>query len=203
LREHPWGTQSMTEDLEYVARYVISASKPVQWVHDAKVYDEKPLKMKASFIQRTRWARGHIECAFKYSGELFHNILHNLKKGNIKQAFIAFDVVIYLIQPGKIILSAFMIISFLLSNIFPGIGLGAKPYFWLFTMIMYYGIPLIGLMQERRLKAALWSFHVYIFALSWIPIFFIAFFTRKRKTWNKTVHTRSVSMDELTLEKAV
>ncbi|MDT2288529.1 hypothetical protein P7H17_24190 [Paenibacillus larvae] len=44
LKNIGWGTESLTEDLEYVARYALATGKTVRWVHTAKTFDEKPLK---------------------------------------------------------------------------------------------------------------------------------------------------------------
>lgn len=201
LKEHPWGTESMTEDLEYVARYVISSGKPVKWAHNAKIYDEKPLKMKASWIQRTRWARGHIDCAYKYSGQLFKRMWQAIKERDFKAFAIAFDVFVYLIQPSRIVISGLSIAFFVYTIYMSGFNFGERPYFWLTLMVLYYGIPFVGIIQERQTKSILWFGHVVAFAFTWIPIFAIAFFTRKKKTWNKTIHTRSVSMEDVNISQ--
>ncbi|MCY7520289.1 hypothetical protein MH216_10575, partial [Paenibacillus larvae] len=68
---------------------------------------------------------------------------------------------------------------------------------WFTALIIYYIIPFIGLIMEKKSKAILWTPQVYLFSISWVPIWFIGLLQRKKKTWNKTVHTRSLNDSEL------
>ncbi|MDT2292589.1 hypothetical protein P7H15_06230 [Paenibacillus larvae] len=52
LKNIGWGTESLTEDLEYVARYALATGKTVRWVHTAKTFDEKLVKNEG-FIRPT------------------------------------------------------------------------------------------------------------------------------------------------------
>lgn len=199
LKEHPWGTQSMTEDLEYVVRYVLSSGQPVCWAHEASVYDEKPLKLKSSFVQRTRWARGHIECAVKYSRDLAKATLSRAKSKEFQSAIITFDVLIYLIQPARMVISIVTISAFIISFIRNDFSLGGVTTFFLIVLILYYGIPLIGAIQEKKSKSLMWIVQVHIFAYSWLMVMIIALFSFRKKTWNKTEHTRSIDFEELNI----
>ncbi|MBH0343875.1 glycosyltransferase family 2 protein, partial [Paenibacillus larvae] len=189
LKNIGWGTESLTEDLEYVARYALATGKTVRWVHTAKTFDEKPLKMKASFIQRCRWARGHIDCSFKYGWSL-------LKMVFSRKGFIAFDIFLYLFNPSRIILTSITMFAFLMAWLFD-FGLIRHSWVWFTALIIYYIIPFIGLIMEKKSKAILWTPQVYLFSISWVPIWFIGLLQRKKKTWNKTVHTRSLNDSEL------
>jgi cellulose synthase/poly-beta-1,6-N-acetylglucosamine synthase-like glycosyltransferase len=195
LKEMGWGATSLTEDLEFTARYLLSTNNRVAWVHEAKIYDEKPLKMKASFRQRIRWMKGHIDCAIRYSLPLLKKMI---KGGGLK----CFDMFIYLVQPSKIVLALNSFV-FLLISLFHPIPREIDKWivdYWVWTTIILinYIIPVIGVIQEKHAKSLLWMIQVYIFALSWIPIIVIAFIKRKDKNWTHTQHGRNLSAEELT-----
>lgn len=56
-------SKSLTEDLEMEIRIVESNGK-ILWNHFTRIYDEKPTRLKASLVQRTRWSKGHWYTAF-------------------------------------------------------------------------------------------------------------------------------------------
>jgi len=70
LRNIGWDTDSLTEDLVLTARYVLGKRRPCGWVHGARLYDEKPLKIMPSVRQRTRWMQGYMAAMFKFAPRL-------------------------------------------------------------------------------------------------------------------------------------
>lgn len=44
LKQYGWGMTSLTEDLEFQTKALLNNVK-VNWAHDARVYDEKPLNL--------------------------------------------------------------------------------------------------------------------------------------------------------------
>lgn len=91
LKELGWGATCLTEDLEFTCKLILSGQK-VGWAHDAKIYDEKPLKLKQSWIQRRRWMQGFADVASRYFGKL-------LKKSIKDRKFYIFDASLYVLQP--------------------------------------------------------------------------------------------------------
>ena len=65
LKELGWGATCLTEDLEFSCKLVLNGEK-VGWAHDAIIYDEKPLKLKQSWVQRRRWMQGFTDVATRY-----------------------------------------------------------------------------------------------------------------------------------------
>ena len=57
LKKLGWGATCLTEDLEFSCKLILNGEK-VGWAHDAIIYDEKPLTLKASWNQRKRWMQG-------------------------------------------------------------------------------------------------------------------------------------------------
>ncbi|MNL99740.1 Beta-monoglucosyldiacylglycerol synthase [compost metagenome] len=199
LKEMGWGAKSLTEDLEFTVKYLLERKKCVKWLHQAKIYDEKPLKMKQSYIQRVRWMKGHFDCAVRYFKPLMKFIFTEKEK-----RLAAFDILIYLIQPAKIVLAlaglGFFALSlfqplpeFIQSWILNG-------YVWWTVLGIFYIQPFVGLFLEKKFSKSVWFIQSYFFSLSWIPITAYAFFKRNEKTWSHTQHTRSISNEELNKE---
>lgn len=194
LKDMGWGTESLTEDLEFTVRYAMLSDQRVHWLHEAKIYDEKPLNMRQSYVQRMRWMKGHFDCAFRYSVPLAKKIRWN------RSLFIYLDLMIYLIQPIKIVLAmaglVFFIISLFRPIPEPIMTYVLNPWVWWTVLSIYYLQPLYALFLEKKAKTLWWFIPSYIFSLSWIPIVAYAVFNTKEKTWTHTTHTRSVLLEE-------
>lgn len=81
LKELGWGATCLTEDLEFSVKLVLSGEK-VGWAHDAIIYDEKPLTLKASWKQRKRWMQGFADVSTRYGMKLLK------KHGKIKVYYV-------------------------------------------------------------------------------------------------------------------
>jgi len=53
-----WTTMSLTEDFEMQIEVSLTGGR-ILWNHYARIYDEKPTNLLASFRQRVRWSQGH------------------------------------------------------------------------------------------------------------------------------------------------
>lgn len=196
LKEIGWGTESLTEDLEFTAKYVSETGRPVSWCHTASVFDEKPLTFRPTWKQRIRWMVGHINCMIAQGPTLV--------KQSIKQrSLLHFDIAVYLAQPIRVTLVTFMLIPLLLSwtHSLPD---ELSPYIlrdgaWSFLLIFQFIIPLFCFWAEKRKFAeyfyTIWS---YFFGLTWMAVVVFAFFRRKQREWNPTKHTRVISIEEVT-----
>lgn len=91
LKKLGWGATCLTEDLEFSCKLILNGEK-VGWAHDAIIYDEKPLTLKASWNQRKRWMQGFADVATRYGMKL-------LKKSIKDRSFVAFDCTLYVMQP--------------------------------------------------------------------------------------------------------
>lgn len=119
---------SLTEDLEIQVMATIR-NKNIVFNKNVRVYDEKPTKLKASMVQRTRWAQGHWYLFFKYFPRLFIQ-LFNPK--TIKNFFKKIDVMVYLSSRLFVMIS---VISILFS-------LGMQIYIWCNGYWTYTLLPL-------------------------------------------------------------
>ena len=59
-----WKTLSLTEDFEMQIEVSLNGGR-ILWNHNARIYDEKPTNLLASFRQRVRWSQGHWYVALK------------------------------------------------------------------------------------------------------------------------------------------
>lgn len=91
LKKYGWGATCLTEDLEFSCKLVLNGEK-IGWAHDARVYDEKPLTLKQSWVQRRRWMQGFTDVASRYFFKL-------LKAGITKRKWFVLDCALYVIQP--------------------------------------------------------------------------------------------------------
>lgn len=73
VRKLGWNTCTLTEDLEYTGQCALNDCR-VGWMPGAKVYDEQPVSLRDSAVQRRRWTAGSLQCTRRYALKL-------LKKG--------------------------------------------------------------------------------------------------------------------------
>lgn len=201
LKELGWDAVSLTEDLEFTMKAILSGIKP-RWCHYAKIYDEKPLTFKASWNQRLRWMQGHWSVAFKYCGKLF-------KKFFKEKDFAALDGAFYLLQPARILLAYFALFINIYVWFHPNIQIkewlnfGSEWPFqiWvLILMVQWLFPPIIAtivLVETKKIKNLNGLMYYNIFGITWLPLTIIALFTKNNKVWSHTTHTRQISIKEL------
>lgn len=194
LKRYGWGATCLTEDMEFTMKAMME-NIPTTWAHDAIIYDEKPLTFMAAWNQRMRWAQGHFDVANRY-------IIPMFKKAIKERDIVVLDCTVNLIQPYFLMVSTFFVLC---SSVYE--------YYPFYTNIIYSIIPMqvwtiIGVGQYIFPVACLWKIRasfmswVYllfypIFVYTWVPITVIGFFRRHEHEWNHTIHTRSISFDEV------
>jgi cellulose synthase/poly-beta-1,6-N-acetylglucosamine synthase-like glycosyltransferase len=201
LKEVGWNAKSLTEDLEFTIQCLLRGVYAT-WAHHARVYDEKPTSFKASLIQRLRWARGHWDVCFRY--------VHRLLWRAITRADIrALDGAIYLINPGKIVVS-FLIsmmlhISFILQyfGISAGIGKYILPWWvWLVTLSFNFILLLYSRNADvphknKRSNIFYMAYSLFMLNAIYVILFFIGIATAHKKTWKRTEHKRNLSISDV------
>ena len=112
LKEYGWGATCLTEDLEFSCKLILNGQK-VGWAHDAVIYDEKPLTLKQSWVQRKRWMQGFTDVASRYFFKL-------IKKGLKEKKWFVLDCALYVIQPFLTLLLGISMVLTLINLIDPG-----------------------------------------------------------------------------------
>jgi cellulose synthase/poly-beta-1,6-N-acetylglucosamine synthase-like glycosyltransferase len=196
LKEIGWGATSLTEDLEFGVRCVQRGIYPT-WVHSARVFDEKPVTLRASMRQRLRWMQGHFNCASRFMWPL---LLKSLKERNLAKL----DAALYLFQPMRFLLIFFTSLLFLCQVSIPSFWHATHlskllpDWFWLAVNIgLYLQIPYALWLERVNWKAYVGILIYPIFALTWIPVTTKAYFTKHNKVWSHTIHTRAIRVEDL------
>lgn len=197
LKEIGWGATCLTEDLEFSLKLVLKNMK-IAWSHEAIVYDEKPLKMSRSWIQRSRWMQGHCDCASKYLKSLLIKAFRDKDK-------VALDSAMYLIQPFVIVANGFNLLVSLISLMFSfgkPISSSAFGFVAIIFISMYYSIVFV-IAEGKMTKKILFYFIFFpIYSLSWIPIIINGFINKNKREWVHTIHTRAIDINDVeSLEK--
>lgn len=200
LKKLGWGAHSLTEDLEFTMKGLAHGIK-TSWAHDAVVYDEKPLTFMQSCKQRKRWAQGQVDVAGRYIGLL-------LTKGIKEKKWMYIDAALHLFQPFFIMIAtSFLLIQTLtfLQPHYVNLFIDYIPkVLWQTISGAITVFPLIALYLDKVPWKAYWGLILYpIFMYSWIPIVFVGFLHRNHKEWAHTVHTRSMSYNDMLAEEKV
>lgn len=194
LRELGWGDTCLTEDLEFSVRVVLSGRR-VAWAHDAIVYDEKPLTLHQSWTQRTRWMQGHWDCATLYGPLLLRAVWRAPQAtGDARGRWRLLDMVLYLFQPLSTLVSVVLLSVAVLTQ-WEGVAIQTA-----LSLVVLMAAPLVITAAERRPMrgAARYLVWIPLFAITWIPIIVQGFRHRHRRAWAHTLHTRAVSLHDLT-----
>jgi Glycosyltransferases, probably involved in cell wall biogenesis len=196
LKEIGWEAESLTEDLEMSCRLVLNGYK-VDWCFDAVVYDEKPLYLIDSLRQRKRWMQGYADVFCKYYFKL-------IKKSIVNFDFKSFDCSMYVFQPFTVLLfTAVSIISLLVPIGATGIEAVVNSNFIGITLkilgtLQYIYTPIILLLDRKFNFKIILCFIIYpLYMATWIPITIAGIIDKNKKYWEKTAHTRNMSINEM------
>ncbi len=196
LKNIGWGATCLTEDLEFTMKLVLKGMK-VAWAHNAIVYDEKPLTLKQSWIQRRRWMQGHADCAGRFLGPLF-------KKAFKEHDLVAFDCAVYLFQPIRFIFIGLITIMMWIQLVYPYSPFFSLKYVFpvevwnIFVVLQFFYGPLVILAEKKFNSKILLGFLIYPFyCLTWVPITIEGFLSKNNKNWVHTSHTREITINEL------
>lgn len=157
LKELGWGATCLTEDLEFSCKLILNGEK-VGWAHDAIIYDEKPLTLKQSWVQRRRWMQGFTDVATRYFFKLF-------KKGIKERKWFVIDCALYSIQPFfTLMIGISLILNIIQSN--KGVHVFLVSYligdfFFKIIGIMQFLITPLILRLEKKISPGLFAMLVF------------------------------------------
>jgi len=202
MKEIGWESHCLTEDLEFQLR-IVDRNIKIAWNHEAIFFNENPITLKQSFVQRTRWMQGHSACASKFLGGL-------LKKGFEKRDPIALDTAVYLIQPyllSIVWLITIFSISYwsIMSVLFLNVGYFltvVKSLLSMEALMLLYGISLY---IEKKLtkKIALYLIFFPFYLFTWLVPIYLGWIRRKQNAWSHTKHIRAVDVDEIKKQEKI
>lgn len=190
-----WNTRTIAEDAEFSAMCAMGGHK-VWWVPEAVSYDEQPLTLRQSVIQRTRWCGGIMDVAFKKSSRLF--------KSMGRKNMLAFDFIIFLMTPFVQALSVIPALFNIISTMFLPYHTAVMAFTILIatalmgmmgSMLLASVIAYMSGLHDRRILKSVLTYG--IFMLSWIPISFGCLF-RRTNIWHEMPHGVARSAEPLT-----
>ena len=186
----------LSDDMEFSARLAYNGYK-IRYGGDVCAWQESPASLKTLFKQRTRWFRGTMEVAFKYS-----KLMTKPSRRNLDAEATLF---------GPFILIASLLSYFVASGAF----FATFPFDILWRAFMYFsaltttslilvcGFALIYISKPKRLRSLLWLPFVYSY---WCLQAFISLYAallillRRPKRWVKTEKKGVVANPDFVLE---
>ncbi len=194
-----WKFFLLTEDIEFSLQQVLDG-ETIAYCDRAVLYDEQPVLFRQSWRQRMRWTKGSMQVTRKY----FFKMVKGIFDGH---GFACFDLAVSTMIPLILTIVAgatyafFAILGLVLSLdltilIRSILETAVNSYF------MLLGIGIITTITEWDkifapvAKKILYTFTFPIFMFSYIPITFVALFS-KDITWKPITHDQVKSLDDV------
>ena len=201
IKPDGWDTETLTEDIEFSLKRIIKGRK-LGWATEAIVYDEQPVGFRQSWIQRTRWSVGHIQCIEKYTKELAVAVKEH-------KTLMNFDGLLYILGSMPMFVITLVLLA-LNMIIYLGNGMTSAELLmnYLRYLIPTFLLPigtgiLIMKLDKRPIKPMLKGLLCYpIFMGSWLVINFKCLFKRDT-SWEKIDHVRDIKIQDVKEEKTV
>ncbi len=195
VKEKGWDTVTLTEDIEFSLKRIITG-KRLGWAADAIVYDEQPVDFKSSWIQRSRWTVGHIQCMKLYTKDLAIAIKEH-------KTLMNFDGLLYIIGSIPMFIVSLIL---LLSNLVLYLGNSMSTIELILNIVKYsaatFLLPIISALftmylEKKPIKPmAKWIIYYPLFLGSWLLINFKCLFKRDTE-WTKIEHVRDIKIKEI------
>jgi 1,2-diacylglycerol 3-beta-glucosyltransferase len=188
LREIPWNTYSLNEDLEYGLVLLLSGIN-VDFAPEAVVYATMPTNEKNAESQRARWEKGRSPVIKAYGKKLLSHAV-------MRMSFRAFDAFVELVTPPFVTLFAVVAVSFLVNAILAAYGVegfAAMALLW-FAAVLLGLFHVIGGLQAARADKNLYRafFHIPHYAV-WKAILYGKLLLRGTTTeWVRTTRDQAV-----------
>ena len=125
-----------------------------------------------------------------------------LKEGIRKRDIVILDGVIDVFQPYFMLISTFFVLCSTIYSFFPfytNVLYALLPYHvWQVIGVAQYAIPAIILFKINAAPKS-WFYTLFypLLLYSWVPITILGFFHRHEHVWSHTIHTRSISFNDV------
>lgn len=205
IKLNGWNPRSYTEDFELQVELAINGKRSL-WNHFAIVYDEKPVTVKASHRQRTRWCQGHWFVAISTTLRQISGIF---KASSVRDFFNRFEVFLYSYTMSRTII----IFSIFTLSLFIPFVREFIPSFWSFVpiwlvcqMMNYFVFPIYYILDEGKIAFSS-KFTTFEKLINFLKIYTGFFYTsfiyiaaqivglftsfKTQNNWVKTEHTMS------------
>lgn len=183
---------TLTEDQEFKCYSVLNNIKST-YNANAGFYDEQPVKMKVSWVQRTRWCKGYSQVNKIYTKKLLKSGLKEKGKDRANQLITALGVIPLIVTVASIAIFQFLNLVLMVVALcinysrwaMPLIGFAASALALYLFLALYTLILLI--IERKNIKLRFWRFIICvltnpIFILLYIPIYVGSLF-KKDVVW--------------------
>jgi cellulose synthase/poly-beta-1,6-N-acetylglucosamine synthase-like glycosyltransferase len=175
---------SVGEDKEVELKLLKQGYK-IEYLHDARIFDEKTSKSDVFINQRRRWIAAQFEYFKNY---FFNGLYHLLRYGNIDY----FDKVMQMVQPPRILLTGILFIILSTSFLIEILGLNAIQSLFLFNYKIWLVMFLVAVVMLLIATPGKFYNMKLLKALFYIPHGFILMLTslmRIKGASKKFIHT--------------
>lgn len=204
IDKYGFNTKTLTEDIELTCLCAIKNVK-VDFVEDARFYDEEPDNLMVSCKQRLRWTKGSLQCMNRY----FKGLIKGAFQGKLTCVDMLFRNASALVQCLSIVTVITTIIYTLYynaTNIVINSGFVTN-FIVLFSnsillcCIAYIAQVLIGAFVLAYYKKDLFDLFYGIvlfplFVATWVPVNVVAL-VKRNLTWEHIEHSRDISIEEI------
>jgi cellulose synthase/poly-beta-1,6-N-acetylglucosamine synthase-like glycosyltransferase len=170
-------TDDLTDDAALNARLNLAGYR-AKWLHDVRVFDEKPTDARSTVIQRSRWVRGKRDAQREYGWSI-------IRSGFTQRQPSLLDLAYRLYNPGRSFIALFIAVLAVLSGVFPQWGLWP----WQFlagVAALVVLLPIVFLIIDHVPARYIVRYpFVTVIAALWLPI---RIGSRFMKGWNRTSH---------------
>lgn len=190
-----WPFHTLTEDYE-LTNYAIVHNLKTAYVEDAIFYDEQPIKMRQSILQRTRWIKGYFTVQKKYKKEKLEALKKNKREknawyqilGGVTMIAFAITLLVYIFTiTGFLIYDLCAKENMYMEYVLRLVLLIGAVYVFLvlFTVLLFIlDRKTIRIKKWQRIKVIF--FHP-IFMVSYVPAAIRALFVKPK--WDRIEHT--------------
>lgn len=170
--------EGLTEDQELGVWFAL-AGRPVEWLHDVRIHDEKPAGTAPAVRQRARWMAGRRAVARRYLGRLLRSAIE-------ERSLRLFDVGLRLIQPGRSFIAALSGVLTVTSWLTRSRLLFPWPIWGAITAVQFFE-PIPFLARDGVAPRYLLRYpFLAILAILWIPVRITSAIVGG---WGHTTHT--------------
>jgi cellulose synthase/poly-beta-1,6-N-acetylglucosamine synthase-like glycosyltransferase len=170
-------TDDLTDDAALNARLNLAGYR-ARWLHDVRVFDEKPTDTRSTITQRSRWVRGKRDVQREYGWPL-------IRSGFTDRQPALLDFAYRLYNPGRSFIALFIAFLAIFAAVFPEWGLW--PWWFLAGVAaLVVLLPVAFLIVDRVPARYIVRYpFVTLLAILWLPI---RIASRFLKSWNRTEH---------------
>jgi cellulose synthase/poly-beta-1,6-N-acetylglucosamine synthase-like glycosyltransferase len=155
-------TDDLTDDVALNARLNLAGYR-AKWLHDVRVFDEKPIDTKSTVTQRSRWVRGKRDTQRQYGWSL-------IRSGFVDRQPALLDLAYRIYNPGRSFIALVIAVLAVLAAVFPQWGLWP---WWFLAGVAALAVllPVVFLIVDGIPARHIVRYpYVTVIAVLWLPI---------------------------------